>query len=170
MECEDMTGTTIAQALRHAKKLKGRIDEARGRAAASVSFFVDSPPAFPFEEQATRAEDASRELAELQGRLAVANATHTIDIDGKRVTLSHAVRILQALKGQIAWLRELATKNAAQTVHAEVVYTGAGHQTVARQVECRLPEAAKAAIVDSLQERFDLINALVEAQNQTVTI
>jgi hypothetical protein len=170
MEGTKMSGTTIAQALRHAKKLKGRIDEARTRAAAAVQFFADSPPAFDFDAQEKRASDASDELADLQGKLGVANATNFVDHGGTIITLAHAVRLLQELKSRIAWLRALQTKPAAQTVQAETIYMAGGHQTVARAVECKLPEATKGDRVDALQDRFDTLNAAVEALNQTVTI
>jgi hypothetical protein len=166
-----MNNMTIAQALRHAKKLKGRIDEARTRATGCVSFYADAAVAFDFAEQLKRADDASAELAELQGRLAVANARETLTHDGATVTVAHAVRVLQELRGRIAWLRALAVKQTERGNEMVAVYIPAqGHMQTPREVVCRLPEATKAARVDELQEKFDTLNAAVEALNHTARI
>jgi hypothetical protein len=162
---------TIAQALRHVKKLKGRIDEARTRAVSGVSFFDDSPPAFSFEEQYERAVRASVELAELQGRLAVANSSNFVDYADGKITLSHAVRILQELRSEIAWIRGIASKPQRQTHDMVSVYVpGQGHMQQARPVSCLLPEAEKARRAERLQDKFDALNAAVEVVNQVAKV
>ena len=165
-----MSEMTIAQALRHAKKLKGRIDEARARAVASVNYLKASTPPFRFDEQMARANKAGSELAELQGLLAVANATNTVTHDGHEVTLAHAVRLLQELKGRLAWLRGMSVKPAAVTGEQSLIYAAGGHQTIIQEVACDLPEATKADLVDKIQDQFDALNGAVEALNQTVRI
>ena len=129
-----MTTMTISQALRHAKKLKGRIDEARTRAAGCVAFFSDTPVAFDFGEQLKRADSASAELASLQGQLAVANARETLLHDGETITAAHAVRTLQELRGRIAWLRVLPVKQVEKSNEMVSVYVpGQGHMQAPRE-------------------------------------
>jgi|SRR6185295_9170205 len=166
-----MANVTIAQALRRAKKLKGQIDESRTRAAGCASFFTDSPPAFQFDEQLKRADGACDELAELESRISAANAANSIVWRDRNLQLCWCVRMLADLKGRLAWLRALQVKQQASTMELVNVHTpGVGYQQMARPAECKLPEAAKAALIEQIQDRFDELNALVEAANHTITI
>lgn len=163
--------TTVAQALRHTKKLKGRIDEARARAVQSASFYTDSPPAFDFAEQLARADAASAELAQLEADIAGSNGATRVSYGNRSVSVAWCVRMLSELRGRIAWLKALPVKAQASMNELVSVHTpGVGYQQMARPVECKLPEAAKAALVERLQDEFDLLNAIVEASNQTTTI
>jgi hypothetical protein len=96
---------TIAQALRRIKKLKGQIAEHTQRAQASVSYEKDKVPAFSFGEEMLLMKAAQLELVDLQSRVAVANAKATI-LDGEDViTHAEAIRRLQEIKGEIAFLK-----------------------------------------------------------------
>lgn len=166
-----MSEMTIAQALRYVKKLKGRIDEARKRAADHVSHAQAETPAFDFNEQLDRATKASDELAKIQGQLAAANAATVVNYGGENITLSHAVRLLQELRSRIAWVKALSVKGQTHVTElVQVMVPGQGYGHVQRPMQCHLPEASRAAMVERLQDQFDALNAAVEEKNQKVTI
>lgn len=166
-----MSEMTIAQALRYVKKLKGRIDEARTKAAEHVSHAQAEQPAFDFNEQLSRADKASDELAQIQGRLAVANATNFVTYSGENITLSHAVCLLRELRSRIAWVKLLKVKGQAHVTDlVQVMVPGQGYGHVQRPMQCHLPEANRSALVERLQDQFDALNAAVEDKNQRTTI
>jgi hypothetical protein len=167
-----MSEVTISQALRYASKLKSQISEARSRAASSLSHKKDEETAFSFSEMLERADNLSYDLAKLQGKLAVANATAIVKYNEQDITLSHAIRILQELKGRIAWVKALPSLATEIVVTYESDYDELQSKYVRQKIEtcCSLPEAKKAALADHLQEEFDALNGAVETINQTVTL
>lgn len=163
-----METMTISQALRHAKKLKGRISDARDRAQKAVTHPADEKPAFDFRATMERADSLSDELAELEGRLALANAREFVDFRGRSMSLCHAVRALQELRGRIAWVKTLAVQATSEYSVTDSEWSDEHERTVRRRVDwkCHLPEAERARLADDLQDRFDELNALVERRNQ----
>lgn len=163
-----MEQMTISQALRHAKKLKGRISDARDRAQKAVTHKAEDRPAFDFRATLERADSLSDELAYLEGKLALANAREVLDFQGKPMPLCHAVRLLQELRGRIAWVKGLAVQATAEYSVTEPEWDEEHERTVRRRIDwkCHLPEAERAALADRLQDRFDELNALVERRNQ----
>jgi hypothetical protein len=128
--------------------------------------------AFFFPEMLKKADALSYELAHIQGKLAVANATNTVEYMGSVISLSHAIRILQELKGRISWVKALpclATEKVSTSDRDWDELTDK-YITKASTLICSLPEAKRAELADSLQEEFDTLNGAVELINQTVTL
>jgi len=167
-----MSELTIAQALRFASKLKNQVSDARARAVSSLNHKKDDQTAFDFSEMLEKADSASYELASLHGKLAIVNATNTVQYKGNSISLSHAIRILQELKGRIAWVKALTVAATENYKVAETTWSETAEKYVNGSAEmvCHLPEAKRVALVDSLQDEFDSLNGAVEMINQTVKI
>jgi hypothetical protein len=167
-----MTEVSISQALRYASKLKNQISEARKRAESSLIYKLGEQAAFSFSEMLTKADVASFELAALQGKLAAANAENTVEYKGNQISLSHAVRVLQELKGRIAWVRALPCQTTENAVNQERSWDENTDKYILKTstTVCALPEAKRAELADSLQEEFDSLNGSVELANQVVKL
>ena len=167
-----MAEVTISQALRYASKLKNKISDARSRAAGSLNHKVGEPTAFSFPDMLGKADSLSCELAALQGKLASVNASNTVEYKGVLITLSHAVRVLQELKGRIAWLKGLPVQQAEKIISTERVWDDVTDKYINQTTTtlCHLPEANRAELVDALQEEFDYLNGAIESINQVVKL
>jgi len=167
-----MAEVTISQALRYASKLKNQISDARSRAAGSLNHKAGEPTAFSFPEMLAKSEALSSELAALQGKLASVNASSTVEYKGNSITLSHAVRVLQELKGRIAWLKGLPVLQTDTVVTTERSWDDVNDKYINQTstMICCLPEAKRAEMVDALQEEFDSLNGAVESSNQVVKL
>lgn len=164
---------TIAQALRRIKKLKGQIAEHTQRAQASVSYEKDKVPAFRFQEEVSAVKAAQKELVDLQSRVAVANAKATV-ADGKEtITHAEAIRRLQEIKGEIAFLKSLALKNEV-VKNREQVWDDAQSKYLTQVNEVTwvsdLSEKDRDVQVKALQDRFETLNNAVEDRNHKVAV
>ena len=165
--------TTIAQALRRIKKLKGIIAENQQRAVAGVSYDVAKVPAFRFQEAFQVMTQAQLEMVALESRVAVANATAKIEHQGKEILLAQAVRLLQELKGQIAFLKGLHLRN--ETVKdrqqdwddTEMKHITRWTETVFKS---DLSEQDRDRQVKEIQDTFEVLNNAVEDANHSVTV
>jgi hypothetical protein len=127
-----------------------------------------------------KADSLSYELAALRGKLAVANAVNTILYSGnfggksdlKEISLAHAISILQELKGRIAWVKGLPCQSVSKISGSSQEWDESAEKYINKPfiTFCNLPEAKRAALVDALQEEFDLLNGAVESINQMVKI
>lgn len=166
-----MSEMTISQALRQIKKVKGQLSESLSRAQANVSHKESAVPAFQFSVCMGKADGARRQLVDLEARIAVTNATTKIVHGDQTMTLVRAVRRLQELKAQIAWLRGLSVRSQGRTVEKELEYGGVdGHRNVDVPWTCYLPEAEKAEQVDAAQQEFDALNDAVERANHATAL
>lgn len=167
-----MTEVNISQALRYASKLKNQIADARNRALSSMNHKEEEATAFSFSEMLAKADSLSSELAALQGKLASVNALNVVEYKGKPITLSHAVRALQELKGRIAWLKSLPSKQTERTVSTDKLWDDVSDKYVTQTVTtlCHLPESKRSEMTDALQEEFDFLNGAVESANQVVKL
>lgn len=163
---------TIDQTLKYAAQLKKKIADARKRAESSLVYKQGETPPFSFSEMMAKEAAISNELAKIQGKLAVANATNTIEYKNDNISLSHAIRLLQELKGRIAWINGLGSLANEQTYSTEAIWDDQKSDYLRKQVVtiCNLPEADRAKLVDSLQDEFNLLNGLVDSANKTITI
>lgn len=165
---------TIAQALRRIKKLKGTIAEQSTRAQQSVSFIQGKVPAFRFATAVSQLNEARRELLDLEARVAVANAKKTVvNSSGDKVVLALAIRQLQELKGQIAFLRSLNLRS--ETVRErEQNWDDEQLKHITRINEVvyvsDLSEADRDREVKLLQDQFETLNNVVEEANHSVLV
>lgn len=165
-----MAELTISQGLRQAKKLKGQLAELQVRASSNVSYRQDTKPAFDFRETLERMAEVRASLVELESRIAIANATTTISLGGDSTPLVYAVRILQELKGTIAWYKGLPCRAQETTHEDDWDYDGDKRTKTRTAWTCSLPEAERAAKVESLQAEFDAVNDLVERANHSTVL
>ncbi len=168
-----MAQLTISQGLRRVKKCKGRLAELTARASASVSYEAGKKPSFDF--KATRAEVAKvrAELVGLEAAIARANATATVSVDGKSVTLAEAIRWLQEFKAEMAWLPQLVLRTGTERTPDVEWDENLGRQ-VRRSREVvwtsELSEPDRAAELESLRDRFERLNDAVETANHRTPI
>lgn len=165
---------TIAQALRRIKKLKGQIAENSTRAQQGVSYVKDKAPAFSFREAVLALNVARNEMLDLESRVAVANAKKTItDTSGTKLTLAHAIRQLQELKGQIAFLRGLNLRDEVVR-EKETEWSDDQFKNLIRINEVvyvsDLSEQDRDREVKLLQDQFETLNNTVEEANHTVLV
>lgn len=167
-----MSEMTISQCLRRVSKLKGNLKELTDRAAKSVSYEQDSPPAFKFKDSLEEAKKVSNELVKLEAALRVTNALTTVGWWGQQITLAEATCRLQEIKGNIAWLKGLHVRAQETTSTSEKEYDSDSGKYVKATVitKCDLPEAARAKMVADAQEEFDTLNDVVENANHRTTL
>jgi hypothetical protein len=165
---------TIAVALRRIKKLKGHIAEHSARAQQGVSYVSGKAPAFRFQQAMALLDEARGEMLDLESRVAIANAKKmVVEPGGDKITLAFAIRLLQEMKGQIAFFRGLVLRtdtvrereqdwNEEQMKHIvrvnEVVYVS------------DLSEQDRDACIKELQDAFETLNNVVEEANHTVLV
>lgn len=168
-----MAQLTISQGLRRVKKCKGRLAELTARAAASVSYEAANKPPFDFSATRTEVAKVREELIELEAGIARANATATIAVDDRRMTLAEAIRRLQELKAEMAWLSQLALRAGTERV-ADTEWDEASQRSVRRTREVlwvsELSEPERAAELESLRDHFERLNDAVEAANHRTAI
>lgn len=168
-----MSGTTISAALRRIRKLKGQIAEDRGAAFKMNSWPAGQEPPFRFDVLVGRSDVATQELIKLSAAVAEANAMHAINHDGQEMTLQCAIKTLQELKGQIAWLKSLSCLPHTSQNHEIEQKTGYGQPAAPPrvvQVLCAFTEPMRVEKVRALQDKFDALNDALEARNHEVTI
>jgi hypothetical protein len=164
----------IATALRRIKKLKGQIAEQTLRAYQGVSYVQGKAPAFRFQEAMTALTDARAEMLNLEGRVAIANAKKLItDPLGIKVPLASAIRVLQEIKGQIAFLRGLTLRN--ETVkEREQTWDDDTCKHINRVSEVvyvsDLSEQDRDTQIKDLQDAFEALNNAVEEANHTTLV
>ena len=161
---------TISQALRRIKKIKGQIGEHRANAGNSVTHLAEQQPAYQFGASTEKASVLVDEMLRLQTAVAIANATTSIEVDGKKIVLALAVRTLRELTSEIAWTKGLAVKAQEKVVEHEMEFDGTRHVNAPKTYLCLLPEAKRAARVTELQDRFDRLNDIVETANHKTLI
>jgi len=164
---------TISQGLRHIKRLKGRMGELSVRASASVSYEAGKKP--PFDFNATREEvgKVREELVRLEAAVARANATTDIRDGDRTLSLAEAIRRLQEIKAEIAWLSGLTLRQGTERAF-EDAWNDEFHRLVRRPQEVTyescLTEPQRVEQVDALRNRFEALNDAVEAANHRTEI
>lgn len=164
---------SIAQALRRIKKLKGQIAEHTQRAQQGVSYEQGKVPAFRFQEAVTAVKAAQKELIDLQSRVAIANAKATVTDGSDTITHAEAIRRLQEIKGEIAFLKGLIIRNDVVKTR-EQEWDDVEMKHIVRMVEVTwtsdLSEKERDTQVKALQDRFETLNNAVEDRNHKVTV
>lgn len=164
---------TIAQALRRIKKLKGLIAENQQRAQAGVSYDATKVPAFRYQEAFKAMTQAQLEMVGLESRVAVANATATVKHQDQDILLAQAVRLLQELKGQIAFLKGLHLRNEV-VKDRQQEWDDIEMKHIARVTETTfksdLSEQERDRQVKEIQDTFETLNNAVEDANHTVMV
>ncbi len=164
---------TIAQALRRIKKLKGQISEHTQRAQQGVSYDQSKVPAFRFQEAVAAVKAAQKELVDLQSRVAVANAKATITDGTETITHAEAIRLLQEIKGEIAFLKGLNLRNEV-VKDRQQEWDDVEIRHVARVTEVTwvsdLSEKDRDTQVKTLQDRFETLNNTLEDRNHKVAV
>jgi predicted kinase len=164
---------TISQGLRRVKKLKGLLAEAQSRACAASTWIEGKEPAFTFEEQRTLRGTHQAEMIRLQAAIARANALTRITVEEKEISLAQAVRQLEELKTDLAWLAALNLRQGTEET-TDYVYDEGAERNIARTKstthKAALTEPKRAAEVQTLRDRFDAINDAVETANHRTAI
>jgi hypothetical protein len=168
-----MSDMTIAQALRRIKKLKGAIAENQQRAQAGVSYDATKVPEFRFAESFAAMTESQLEMVALESRVAVANATAKVKHQGQEILLAQAVRLLQELKGQIAFLKGLSLRS--ETVKdRQQEWDDIEMKHISRVTETTfvsdLSEKERDRQVKEIQNTFETLNNAVEDMNHTVVV
>jgi len=164
---------TIAQALRRIKKLKGQIAEHTQRARDGVSYVSTKVPVFRFADEVAAMKAAQDEMVDLDSRLAIANAMTFVKDGQVSLVLAKAIRVLQELKGEIAFLKSLFLRS--ETVREKEQSwsdeTGKYTTTINDVVYVSdLSEKDRERQVRELQDRFEALNNAVEDANHTVLV
>lgn len=165
---------TIAQALRRVKKFKGRMAELTARAASVVSYEAARKPQFDFRKLRDEIAGVREGLVGLEAAVAKANATTTVKVgDDKEMTIAEAIRRLQELKAEMAWLSSLQLREGTEN-RPEFDWDEAAGRQVRRnrevlwQTELREPD--RVAELDALRDRFERLNDAVEAANHKTPV
>lgn len=162
--------TTIAQALRRIKRLKGEYAQASERARKSVLWTAGNEPAYSFETLMTERQRISQELVELKAAIARANSVTTVECEGREFTLQALVFYQAELKGELEFLNGLDLRNKAEVseTRKDWAYDNDGRRALVTDkvtICCALPESKRAKSVDDLRRKVDAINDLLESRN-----
>lgn len=166
---------TIAQALRKIKRLKGQIAENEQRAKDAVSYDSTKPPAFPYKETADLLFLLQDEVVNLEARVAVANATHTITVgsNAAKFPLTHVIRVLQELKGRISFLKGLVLRSETVKDRSQE-WDDVEMKHITRVAETTfvsaLTEQQRDVQLRDLEDRFEKLNNAVEEANHQITV
>lgn len=168
-----MSNLTISQALRRIKKLKGSISELQARAKVNVSYDKSKIPVFRYTDDMNSLSACKAELLELEGRVAVANATHVVKYQNKDLTLSTAIRILQEFKDWITFYKNLVLRNQTER-DKEESYSEEHNKFITQYKEivyCSdLSEQERDKKVKEVQDEFETLNNIVESANHQVVL
>ena len=166
---------TIAQALRRVKKLKGLIAEHQERAIMGVCYESTKIPAFRFNDEVAAMGSAVAEMVELESRIAIANATATVqeNADCAPISLAMAIRVLQEIKGRIKFWQSLHVRTGVEK-NRESDWDDNQEKSITRMVEVTWVSDVTEQEIDqkikALQNRFEALNNLVEDANHQVTV
>ncbi|MEI7512441.1 MAG: hypothetical protein WCK01_03210 [Candidatus Uhrbacteria bacterium] len=164
---------TVSQGLRRVKKLKGLLAEAQTRATQGSTWVEGKEPSFAFEEQRKLRTGFQGEIIRLETAIARANALTRITVEGREVTLAQAIRELQELKADLAWLPQLILR-AGTEESSEYVYDEVTGRNIPRSKsvthKAALTEPARVAEIQALRDRFETINDAVETANHRTAI
>jgi uncharacterized coiled-coil protein SlyX len=165
--------TTISQGLRQIKRLKGRMAELTARAAASVSYEAGKKPPFEFGNTRADLDKVREQLVRLEAAVARANATTDIQSEDRTMSLAEAIRRLQEIRAEIAWLTGLTLRQGTERKY-ENDWDEEAHRHVRRTQEVTyescLTEPKRAEQIDALRNRFEALNDAVEAANHRTPI
>jgi hypothetical protein len=168
-----MTKMNIAQGLKRTKRLKGQMNELTKRAVSVVSHRADKEPPFDFAETLETRETVRKELISLTARISLANATAIIVVDGKEIHLVEGVKMLQELKDEIDFLKTLPLRDETER-EPESVYDDNTGRYVQRYREIKwvsaMTEKERAEKIQSLQDRFEEVNGIVDSANYSTPI
>ncbi|MDD2786066.1 MAG: hypothetical protein PHS79_04220 [Patescibacteria group bacterium] len=168
-----MTTMTIAQALRRIKKNKGRVAELKARATQSVSYEAGKKPVFDFKALRENLSKTKEELIRLEAAVTVANANARILFEGRDMPLAEAVRRLQELKDDMSWLPQLNVREGVERV-ADYEFDPEKERQIRVTRETvwasELSELERVSEIDSLRDRFERLNDLVEQANHRTEV
>lgn len=169
-----MEKITVSAALRRIAALKGDLSRLEIRRRGAITYQVASPPAWALVDLEAQMKMARKELIDLKVRLAVTNATATVEVPGEGArTLISCITEMQEVKGQLANDEVLMgfTKPAASFAEKERDYDEDGKLRWSETpMKCDLTSQVLDDRLTALRERFALLNAVVEAANHTVTV
>lgn len=167
------TTMTVASTLRRIKRLKGNMDTLSARCASAVSYPSESKPAFLFTESRRELDATRTELVKLRAAVARANAVTMVEWEGAPISVAEAIGLLQEIKAEIAWLRGLTIREGVIKTTQED-YDEASFRSRRLVVETTyvadLKEVERAQQVENLADKFERLNALVEAANHSTRI
>lgn len=162
---------TLSQALRLAKRLRGKISILQSRASASVSHKSEDTPAFSFQAVMEELVSARLDLVILESRIGVTNAVTKVEYEGRKLPILMAVRELQETKAYIAFLNALPVRAQAETSDETQTYVGDGVYRASKVPwKCHLPESLRVQAVDKAQATFDRVNDAVESANHVTQL
>lgn len=164
----------ISEALRKIKKLKGDIAQEQSRVKSSVSWIKGKTlPVYNFKESMDKLQVLSVELVSLESKVAEKNAVTKVTVGGKEMSLCEAIRTLQEVKSSIALYRELVIDNSVSE-QREYVYDEEKDKNVTVKVkiehESAITERERDTALESLKERFDIINSAIENANHKTSL
>lgn len=173
-----MANITISSAIRQINALKKKISDCDNNMQDSVWYDESTPPVYDFNATYSKRAEYVRQMLSLQTRMAVANATTRIKTpDGQEILLAEAVRILSEFRGEIAQLKILKTQAKDRIENHKVNWIPDEHDYSKRVKEevttvfiCKLPQAAKAELIENLQNKHDALNDVVEYTNNQTTL
>ncbi|MCC7522270.1 hypothetical protein IT407_00490 [Candidatus Uhrbacteria bacterium] len=164
---------TVGQGLRRIKKLKGLLSEAQQRASSSTTWADDKKPVFDFAEQRKLRADHQAEIVRIETAIARANASTQIDVGERKLYLAHAIREMQELKGDLAWIASLNLRQGVETT-TEYVYDEVKErnlpQTKSVTHTAVMSEPERVKEVQNLRDKLEALNDAVETANHRTLI
>jgi hypothetical protein len=164
---------TISQGLRKLKKLKGLLAEAQARATQSTSWADEAKPVFDFAAERAKRAELQDEIVRIETGIARANALTRITVEDREMPIAEAIRRLQELKADLAWLPTLnlraGTEKSVEYDYDEV--TGRNvPRTKSVVYTAVMSQPERVVEIQALRDRFDVINDALETANHRTLI
>lgn len=173
----NLNARTVAQGLRVAKQLKGRVAELSARLRKSASWTGTEAAAYDFAEVRKQRADAVMQLTTLKERIAKANAGATVTLPGGEVVSLHgAVLRYEETKGEVELIKQLPVQVSKERkdTRRQVEYDEATGRPTTQVVETMtfvaLTERDRADEVERLQQLLTDIDAVIQDANHTTVL
>jgi hypothetical protein len=163
----------ISEALRKIKKIKGDLAKHQPRLSTSISYIETEPPAFRYAETFSQVKELSKELVELESKIAEKNATTKVNLNDKEVSLSFIIRSLQEIKSRITLVESFIIRTDTITIK-DRFYSDEEDKYVTEKVTKKyvsdITEMEKDKMISDLKEEFEKLNSLLENANHVTSI
>ena len=170
---------TLAEGLKARKRLKGELAKITKKMQESCSYQDSKIPEWDFVTESNNLVNVTRELVQLEGKIAKANALRSVKVPSnfvatmpnvESISLAEAIRWLSELKSQIALVTGLLVKFGDEE-SVDYRWNDKEDKQVRVDVKVKwhsaLTEVSREALVKSLEDQFHALNNAVDKVNNS---
>ena len=173
---------TLAEGLKARKRLKGELAKITKKMQESCSYQDSKIPEWDFVTESNNLVNVTRELVQLEGKIAKANALRSVKVPSnfvatmpnvESISLAEAIRWCSEIKSEITLINSLYLKSGSEK-SKESVWDDNINKAVYREVETiwisKMTEKQKDETISLLEEMFSSMDRVIERVNNSSTI